>query len=772
MTARRFAVGGRTVDLDRAEVIGPDGTVALTPNEVKVLAVLAARAGQVVDRDVLLCDALGYRHAVNTRAIDQAIWRLRRKLEPAPHEPRWLLSEANVGYRLDLDPPAPRSLVGRSDELVRLSAMLEAPRAEVVVVGLPGSGRRALLAALVAARGWRWVPSDTVEELVGPDGNRTVRLASVMPADPECAVFRLGPLSPADGRALLIRGVLAVRGGATLAEEEEVEASEAAARAGHHPATLRQMALDSVLHRLAHVAVPPLPEVAAHVAGLEPQVRAVLAQCAAFPDPFLASEVDVPADGLMAAWRAGVLDGVDRGDAERWLVVPPCVRAVAPPDPGRPATRRFVTRVFDEAFPAAYAAIHLFDEASRRRLTACGARIDAALALATDDERRHAAPLWLARWIQTDRLPEPIPTSDARSTPDQAACLDVLQWAAAERVRRGSGWGHLVAAAARPGVSPEILGYVLRSQFTADPTSADVIAALEALALAHPEPAHLGAMYAARGVFRVRAGDLGGRADLVEALAQYGPTSGARYRILSDLAVEASMDGRAAEAIAWLDRADPSASAPSQEVVRRLLRVTALQACGRLDDAGRELALIDLLGVRRWPYGLACAIQLLLEGRTDEAVVVAESVRMERPMVGDVPTALPLVVGWVCVAQGHGDRALAAVAEVPEPWDGQFGPLLSLLHVAALARSSRPDAPGAARAALDALPAHPARWWAVARDAVDALVRDDRGAAQELEARMAATGVAHVVARFALAALAAPRLGPASHVQGNRPLED
>jgi hypothetical protein len=761
---RRFTVGTREIDLDRAEVRGPQGSAPLTPNEVKVLAVLAARAGQVVERDVLLCEALGYRQAVNTRAIDQAVWRLRRKVEPEPHCPRWLLSEANIGYRLELDPPPLRTLIGRMDDLSRLLALLDEGR-RVVVVGLPGVGRRTLIAA-AATRG------------------AEVAVADAVPDDPALTPLRIGPLAPEAGRALLIREVLGLRGDLHLSEDEEAEATAAAARAGHHPATLRRMAEGSVLHRLGQLEVPVVPEVAAHVAALTPEVREVLAQCAPFPDAFLPDEVGASPAALTLAWRASVLDSVEGPGGERRLVVPPCVRAAFPLDPAHPASRAFVARVVASAVPPAIEVLRRLDDAARCAVLAERGRVDAALRLAPDDEQRRALlPALLARWAATDELPDAVPPHEDPLTSDQAVCVDLLQAFAAERVDRGAGEVHIDRAIARPGVSATFACYALRVAFARATWNGGqreamvrCIEALEQLSAAQPDPPVVASFHHARGILRLRAGDAeGAREDLVRAMALFGPGSTAQGNLATNLADEAARDGRVGEALAWFDQLDPSRSPPNEEARKRLQRASILQLAGRLAEAARELGLAEMLGSRSWTLGLGWATQALLEGRVDEAVVQAEAVHVERPQLGEAAVALPMVLGWARVAQGLGDRALALVdgcapALLTHP---EYQAQLALLRAAALSRSARTDGVAEAEAVLDAVVPVRRRWWPLTRRIVGALVRGDAREATNLAEQLERAGLASLVARFAVVAVAQGEARPQTQdaASQNRPVD-
>jgi two-component system, OmpR family, alkaline phosphatase synthesis response regulator PhoP len=95
----RFVVGDVTVDTLRREVTVGGRVVELTATEFDLLAELARQPGRVFTRAQLL-DAI---HDVVVesyeRTVDAHIKNIRRKLEPDPHRPRYLLTVHGVGYR-------------------------------------------------------------------------------------------------------------------------------------------------------------------------------------------------------------------------------------------------------------------------------------------------------------------------------------------------------------------------------------------------------------------------------------------------------------------------------------------------------------------------------------------------------------------------------------------------------------------------------------------------------------------------------------------------
>ena len=91
--------GDVTLDVPRmrAEVAGR--AVDLTPTEFQLLATLAARPGRIFTRAQLLDAVRGVTFETYERAIDSHVKNLRRKLEPDPRRPRYVLTVYGVGYR-------------------------------------------------------------------------------------------------------------------------------------------------------------------------------------------------------------------------------------------------------------------------------------------------------------------------------------------------------------------------------------------------------------------------------------------------------------------------------------------------------------------------------------------------------------------------------------------------------------------------------------------------------------------------------------------------
>jgi DNA-binding response OmpR family regulator len=96
-----YRFGDVEVDFTRAEVRRGGRAVEVTPIELKLLDTFIRRRGRVLTREQLLDLAWGHATHVTDRAVDAHIVNLRRKIEPHPAEPTFLLSVRGLGYRFD-----------------------------------------------------------------------------------------------------------------------------------------------------------------------------------------------------------------------------------------------------------------------------------------------------------------------------------------------------------------------------------------------------------------------------------------------------------------------------------------------------------------------------------------------------------------------------------------------------------------------------------------------------------------------------------------------
>lgn len=97
-----IVVGDVTIDLERRLVTRSGQPVRLTPKEYDLLGHLARHAGKLVGHADLLTAVWGAAHAADTQYLRVVIGQLRHKLEADPAQPRLILTEPAVGYRLQV----------------------------------------------------------------------------------------------------------------------------------------------------------------------------------------------------------------------------------------------------------------------------------------------------------------------------------------------------------------------------------------------------------------------------------------------------------------------------------------------------------------------------------------------------------------------------------------------------------------------------------------------------------------------------------------------
>ncbi len=90
---------------------GGNGDVRLTPTEWHLLEVLLRNPGKLLSQQQLLTEVWGPGYADATGNLRLYMAQLRRKLEPDPARPRWLLTEPGMGYRYQPDPGGPEPTV-------------------------------------------------------------------------------------------------------------------------------------------------------------------------------------------------------------------------------------------------------------------------------------------------------------------------------------------------------------------------------------------------------------------------------------------------------------------------------------------------------------------------------------------------------------------------------------------------------------------------------------------------------------------------------------
>jgi len=95
-----FTAGDLRVDLGRRQVFRAGAEVRLTPIEYKLLALFVRHAGKVLTHRQILREVWGPEYGDESHYLRVYVAQLRHKLEDNPARPRYLRTEAGVGYRL------------------------------------------------------------------------------------------------------------------------------------------------------------------------------------------------------------------------------------------------------------------------------------------------------------------------------------------------------------------------------------------------------------------------------------------------------------------------------------------------------------------------------------------------------------------------------------------------------------------------------------------------------------------------------------------------
>ncbi len=104
-TDHLISLGDTAIDTRTLSATRGDETIAFTRREIDILDYLAKHSDRPVPREELLAKVWGYAKdlELETRTVDIHIAKLRRKIEPVPAEPRFLVTIRTAGYQLKTD---------------------------------------------------------------------------------------------------------------------------------------------------------------------------------------------------------------------------------------------------------------------------------------------------------------------------------------------------------------------------------------------------------------------------------------------------------------------------------------------------------------------------------------------------------------------------------------------------------------------------------------------------------------------------------------------
>lgn len=95
-----FSVGDLTVDFKKHRAYVANKDINLTPNEFRIVSLLARHAGQVLTYKYMLNELWGPSTSSDNKILRVHMANTRRKLEPNPDEPTYIFTEVGVGYRM------------------------------------------------------------------------------------------------------------------------------------------------------------------------------------------------------------------------------------------------------------------------------------------------------------------------------------------------------------------------------------------------------------------------------------------------------------------------------------------------------------------------------------------------------------------------------------------------------------------------------------------------------------------------------------------------
>jgi two-component system KDP operon response regulator KdpE len=98
-----FHAGDLTIDYDRRRVLRGETEIRLTPKEFELLSLLARNHDRVLTHRAILKAVWGANAVEQPEHLWTLVAQLRKKIEPDPAKPKYLLSEPWVGYRFAIE---------------------------------------------------------------------------------------------------------------------------------------------------------------------------------------------------------------------------------------------------------------------------------------------------------------------------------------------------------------------------------------------------------------------------------------------------------------------------------------------------------------------------------------------------------------------------------------------------------------------------------------------------------------------------------------------
>jgi two-component system KDP operon response regulator KdpE len=95
---------GLTIDFERRKIVQEDREIRLTPTEYALLELLAKNAGKPVTTDEIIARVWSGAPGTTNDTVRVHMGSLRRKIEPDPSSPRYIVTEPWIGFRFIAEP--------------------------------------------------------------------------------------------------------------------------------------------------------------------------------------------------------------------------------------------------------------------------------------------------------------------------------------------------------------------------------------------------------------------------------------------------------------------------------------------------------------------------------------------------------------------------------------------------------------------------------------------------------------------------------------------
>ena len=99
--------GGLRIDYSTRQVTVDGKSIHLTPTEYRLLVTMAENTNRVLTHDYLLTHVWGVEYSDDVHILRATIWRLRQKIEGDAADPKYILNEPGIGYRLSMRSESP-----------------------------------------------------------------------------------------------------------------------------------------------------------------------------------------------------------------------------------------------------------------------------------------------------------------------------------------------------------------------------------------------------------------------------------------------------------------------------------------------------------------------------------------------------------------------------------------------------------------------------------------------------------------------------------------